>query len=129
VRAADDALTFTRVAADELVEATVRVARGESERLPDGKVAVIAAEAMTGAIAQELGIAASGRHTAAILDEQIAVINVDEARGLEFDSVVITEPTAIVSDFGLRGLYVALTRSTQRLVVVHAADLPQALGV
>jgi DNA helicase IV len=127
VRAADDAPTLTRVSPDELVEATVRAARGETERLPDGKVAVIAAEAITGALAQALGIASSGRHTPAVLDERIAVINVDEARGLEFDSVVIAEPSAIVSDYGLRGLYVALTRSTQRLVVVHAAELPAAL--
>jgi DNA helicase IV len=66
-----------------------------------------------------------------MLDEQIAVITVDETRGLEFDSVVIAEPSAIVSEYGdggLRALYVALTRSTQRLVVLHASDLPAALA-
>ena len=87
---------------------------------------MIAPEAVTGALAQRWHRGVR-RHTPAVLDERVAVINVDEARGLEFDSVVIAEPSAIVADYGLRGLYVALTRSTQRLVVVHAADLPPAL--
>ncbi|MGH2759654.1 MAG: ATP-binding domain-containing protein, partial [Actinomycetota bacterium] len=129
VRSADDKPAFTRVMRADLIDATVRAARAESQRLPDGKIAVIAAEESTGDIAQGLGIASSGRHTPAVLDERIAVINVDEARGLEFDSVVIAEPDAIVEAYGLRGLYVALTRSTQRLVVVHAADLPRPMRV
>ena len=50
-------------------------------------------------------------------------------KGLELDGVVVVEPARIVSDEvqGLRALYVALTRPTQRLTVVHAADLPPAL--
>ena len=42
---------------------------------------------------------------------------------------VVVEPARIVSDEaqGLRALYVALTRPTQRLTVVHAAELPVAL--
>jgi DNA helicase IV len=46
------------------------------------------------------------------------------AKGLEFDSVVVVEP----AEFGLSDLYVALTRATQRLAVVHAAPLPAALA-
>ena len=60
------------------------------------------------------------------------------ANGLEFDSVVVVEPSLVAATGGdtsgeappvattrgLRALYVALTRPTQRLVVVHAGPLP-----
>jgi len=128
VRRSDEEPSITLVDASELVDTVADAARSEAERIPDGKVAVIAPENLTSAIYEALGIAKSGRHRPAMLDEQIAVITVDEARGLEFDSVVIAEPSAIVSEYGgLRALYVALTRSTQRLVVVHSKELPRAL--
>ena len=49
-----------------------------------------------------------------------------EAKGLEFDQVVVVEPGAILAESARGGhdLYVALTRATQELVVLHAADLP-----
>ncbi len=51
-----------------------------------------------------------------------------EAKGLEFDHVVVVEPALIAAHAqGLRELYVALTRPTKTLVVVHARDLPEAL--
>jgi DNA helicase IV len=52
-----------------------------------------------------------------------------EAKGLEFDSVVLVEPAAVLAE-GVRGdsdLYVALTRATQRLAVLHTEDLPESL--
>jgi superfamily I DNA/RNA helicase len=52
-----------------------------------------------------------------------------QAKGLEFDHVVVVEPAAIADggDRGLRELYVALTRPTKTLVVVHARSLPEGL--
>ena len=54
---------------------------------------------------------------------------VSVVKGLELDGVVVVEPAAIVAEeaLGLRALYVALTRPTQRLTVVHAASLPDAM--
>jgi DNA helicase IV len=52
-----------------------------------------------------------------------------ETKGLEFDAVLVVEPERIIAD-GPRGaaeLYVALTRATQRLGVLHEGPLPQAL--
>ena len=46
-----------------------------------------------------------------------------QAKGLEFDHVVVVEPARIE----LRELYVALTRPTKTLVVVHARPLPPEL--
>jgi DNA helicase IV len=52
-----------------------------------------------------------------------------ETKGLEFDAVLVVEPERILAE-GPRGaaeLYVALTRATQRLGVLHRGPLPQAL--
>jgi DNA helicase IV len=52
------------------------------------------------------------------------------AKGLEFDSVLVVDPVGIVEE-GVRGhndLYVALTRATQRLGVVHPGELPAELS-
>ena len=52
-----------------------------------------------------------------------------DAKGLEFDHVVVVEPARLVTPdaAGLRLLYMTLTRATRTLTVVHAAPLPEAL--
>ena len=53
-----------------------------------------------------------------------------ETKGLEFDAVLVVEPTRILAE-GPRGaaeLYVALTRATQRLGVLHVGQVPAALS-
>jgi DNA helicase IV len=53
-----------------------------------------------------------------------------ETKGLEFDAVLVVEPERILAE-GPRGaaeLYVALTRATQRLGVLHSGVLPTALS-
>jgi DNA helicase-2/ATP-dependent DNA helicase PcrA len=58
----------------------------------------------------------------------IWVLKPNEARGLEFDGVVVTEPSAFPENVGRLGsLYTSLTRATQELVVVHAKALPRGL--
>ena len=52
-----------------------------------------------------------------------------ETKGLEFDAVLVVDPDRILAS-GPRGaaeLYVALTRATQRLGVLHQAPLPKSL--
>ncbi|MEC3978256.1 RNA polymerase recycling motor ATPase HelR [Amycolatopsis sp. H20-H5] len=52
-----------------------------------------------------------------------------ETKGLEFDAVLVVDPARILAD-GPRGaaeLYVALTRATQRLGVLHQGPLPEVL--
>jgi DNA helicase IV len=61
------------------------------------------------------------------LGGSINLVSPVDAKGLEFDVVVVVEPEDIVTDAqgGERMLYVALTRSTKYLTVVHAgAALP-----
>jgi DNA helicase IV len=63
------------------------------------------------------------------LDRPVVVLGVKQVRGLEFDSVLVADPARIVADSpaGLNDLYVAITRATQRLGVVHEGNLPEAL--
>ena len=59
----------------------------------------------------------------------VPVLTPRRAKGLEFDHVVVVEPALIAqSEHGLRALYVALTRPTRTLVVVHSRPLPAELG-
>lgn len=104
-----------------------------------GKVAVVApdalldrlgarvAEVVPGAVVVTPG--AGRARGAEALDAPVAVMGVADAKGLEFDSVVVAEPELIAaqSPRGLSDLYVALTRATQRLGVVHERPLPTAL--
>jgi DNA helicase IV len=75
-----------------------------------------------------------GEGETALFDEtRIAVLTPREAKGMEFDHVILVEPAQIVEEAvegqGLRELYVALTRPTTTLVLVHARPLPPELGV
>jgi DNA helicase IV len=75
-----------------------------------------------------------GEGAASLFDEtRIAVLTPREAKGMEFDHVIAVEPAQIVEEAvegqGLRELYVALTRPTTTLVLVHARPLPPELGL
>ncbi len=60
------------------------------------------------------------------LSARVSVLAPEQVKGLEFDDVVVVEPAAIVagSSRGRSDLYVALSRPTRRLVVVHHEPLP-----
>ncbi|MFF5768539.1 ATP-binding domain-containing protein [Streptomyces tanashiensis] len=61
--------------------------------------------------------------------EAVSVLAATQAKGMEYDHVLVIEPATIADrgPAGLRQLYVALTRSTQSLTVLHTAPLPAAL--
>ena len=63
------------------------------------------------------------------LGAPLSLLPVDLANGLEFDAVVVVEPAAVAEESpqGLRALYVAVTRPTQRLAVVYERPMPVAL--
>jgi DNA helicase IV len=64
------------------------------------------------------------------LESRVVVLTVAQARGLEFDSVIVVDPTAILAESprGRSDLYVAVTRATQRLGILHCGPLPAELG-
>ena len=62
--------------------------------------------------------------------DSIPLLTPREAKGLEFDHVIVVEPALVAAhDRGLRELYVALTRPTTTLVVIHSRPLPAELGL
>ncbi|WP_030186063.1 HelD family protein [Streptomyces sp. NRRL S-813] len=99
------------------------VEKAVAELTPDeGRLAVIAPRELHRALAARLdGVTAGAEpdltHTVVLLDPR-------QAKGLEFDSVLVVEP----GRYGTSDLYVALTRATQRLGVVHTGALPPALA-
>jgi DNA helicase IV len=103
--------------------------RAEFDVLAGGKLAVISAASQTednySVLVAALGSDNVG-HGANSLDAAVAVLSVTEAKGLEFDAVVLVEPARIMreSPRGANDLYVAITRPTQRLRVLHSQPLP-----
>jgi DNA helicase IV len=65
----------------------------------------------------------------AALGEHVTLLPAASTKGLEFDAVVVVEPSQIVAeaDGDLRLLYVVLTRAVQHLSIVHAQPLPAIL--
>jgi DNA helicase IV len=106
--------------------------RDELDGLPgggtEGTAGVIVPPTLLDAVAEALDDAGLhfGRVGAGALDEQVTLLSIEDAKGLEFDSVTVVEPARIAEETpqGLRALYVAFTRATQRLAIVHWKALP-----
>ena len=107
------------------------VAVAELEAVGTGNVGVIVPSSMVDVVTGGLERAGVtfGSATRNGLDERITVVPIGLAKGLELDASVVVEPAAIVEQEaqGLRALYVALTRATKRLAIVHARPLPDYL--
>jgi DNA helicase IV len=111
----------------ELVAAAAGAVRDDRDR--EGTTAVIAPRALHDDLVVALADLGARAGSAEAIDAPVAVLDAPEAKGLEFDHVVVVEPAQLVpaDDAGLRLLYTALTRATQTLAVVHGARLPEAL--
>ncbi|MGQ0715832.1 MAG: HelD family protein [Pseudonocardiales bacterium] len=123
VRSTGVAPRAVRVAAlaDELPAVVVE----ETAAVGDGRVAVLGPAASVDELRKIVPTASEDD-----LDAQVTVLTVTQAKGLEFDAVVLVDPAAIVAESprGLNDLYVALTRTTHRLCVVHPGVLPDVLA-
>jgi DNA helicase IV len=98
----------------------------------EGSVAIVAPASLVPAIRELLERARVDVDGSPVEDlaPAVRVLGAREAKGLEFDHVVLAEPAGIVAEVeGVQGrchLYVALTRATQSLTVVHSQPLPWA---
>ncbi|NUT51969.1 MAG: AAA family ATPase, partial [Saccharothrix sp.] len=95
----------------------------EVAAIGDGKLAVIVPAASVAALREAVPGASDD------LDAQVVVLGVTDAKGLEFDSVLVGDPAGILAESprGASDLYVAQTRATQRLGVLHTGGLPDVL--
>jgi DNA helicase IV len=96
---------------------------------PDGgRLAVIAPDALVPALAAAVPEAVPGDKPES-LDSAAALLTVSQAKGLEFDRVIVADPSGILtqSENGGHDLYVAITRATHRLTVIYDGDLPASL--
>ncbi|NBQ44593.1 MAG: hypothetical protein EB028_01060 [Actinobacteria bacterium] len=100
--------------------------------LSDGNVAIVCPDEMSEEICRALDGAKInyGRAGASGIESGLTVVPVSVVKGLELDGVIVVEPAKIVAaqTHGLRALYVALTRSTRRLSVLHSEALPAAMA-
>jgi DNA helicase IV len=133
VREGDERPEFTRVSGGEsLVDAVVEAARKLRALGQAGNAAVVCPDSLTQTLSDAL-ISAGIEHGIANttgLGEDLTIVPVSVVKGLELDDVIVVEPQAIVENHeqGLRLLYVALTRSTRSLRIVHQRDLPSCMA-
>jgi DNA helicase IV len=131
-----------------LAETVAQVTREEVAAVSPGRVAVLGPSVMLPELARALE--AAGLYAIDPRDPLgeglaagLVLLPADETNGLEFDAVVVVEPALVAAagapssgegppvttTRGLRTLYVALTRPTRRLAVVHAEALPVDLEI
>jgi hypothetical protein len=108
-----------------------QVAQEERDAVDPGSVAVIAPASLVDEVAAALEAAGVeyGRAARNGLESRVTLVPVSLVKGLELDAAVVVEPAAIVDEEaqGMRALYVALTRATKRLAIVHERELPEPL--
>jgi len=142
VRHSGDVPRVERVEPDALLSRAAEITAEMTAAVGDGRTAVLAPDALLADLHRVLGArglapADPREPTGPGLGAAVVLLPAASAHGLEFDAVVVVEPAGIaggapsaaggqgpITVRGLRALYVALTRPTRLLAVVHAADLP-----
>jgi hypothetical protein len=103
-----------------------------AESAAGGRLAVIVPDARAADLGEAVSRAAPGLSFGPTPDltREIVLLGARQAKGLEFDSVLIADPAAILasSSRGASDLYVAMTRSTQRLGILHPGPPPEQIA-
>jgi DNA helicase IV len=133
VRESAGTLAIRPVSEGELDAAVVAACRESLAQ--EGSIGLIAADPRIPALAAALADAglpflSPGEETTA--GARLTLVPASLAKGLEYDYVVLDEPSALVAAepdlrTGLRRLYVCLTRAVSGLTVLHAEPLPARL--
>jgi DNA helicase IV len=143
VRRAGFAPKVEQVSPEDFGRSLVEMVKEEVTAVAPGRVAVI----VVGRRVEEiLSVLARGGLSAIDPRDQdsrglgadLVVLAADGANGLEFDAVVVVEPSeiasrgsvdpAVITQRGLRTLYVAMTRPTRRLGIIACGVLPKTLA-
>ena len=120
------------VGEDGLYPAVVSTVSDELEQGAGGLIGVIVSEERY----RETALAIAAEHkgklgtSASALEHQVLILTPWEAKGLEFDTVIIVEPADLVraANGSVGDLYVSMTRPTQRLHLLASRDLPAGIA-
>jgi len=112
-----------------LSAAVVAAVRDDDTLLEGGRFAAVVPRAVHPEVSKGVAELLSGDLFGGELSDRVEVVTVDEVKGLEYDGVTVVDPIGIVRESarGVNDLYVALTRPTQRLTVVHRGRVPAGL--
>jgi DNA helicase IV len=130
VRVTDDQPTFRLAPLGQLAAEAVDETSAVRARFPS--VAVIAPAGILGEVEaglrrRDIPLTPRGQPPAA---GTVTLLHPAQAKGLEFDAVVVVDPADFVDQPAGRGLlYIALTRAVQHVSVVYAGELPSALVI
>lgn len=119
------------VGAENLIPSVVATVSEEVAQGGGGLIGVIVADSRYREVASAISTAHrdnTGTSKSA-LENQILVLTPWEAKGLEFDVVIIVEPMDLIeaANGSVGDLYVSMTRPTQRLHLIAGTDLPAGL--
>ena len=103
----------------------------EIAALDNGRMAIIHPSSWPEHLINELAELECVIHTddPSALDSPVVLMTAAQTKGLEFDAVLVVEPAEILAAHirGVNDLYVALTRATKTLGVIHSRELPEML--
>lgn len=120
-----------RVPQGQIITRTVECVNEEVAHSGGALIGVICPSDFYGQVVQAVASAHAGRVGTGdrALENQVMVLTPWEAKGLEFDVVVIVEPQQLIDDVSgaVGDLYVSMTRPTQRLHLV-GSRMPAGLG-
>ena len=114
-----------------LLGSITALVRSELDESDSGTLAVITPEQYVKPLSESFKASSIGHGLVddGALPSQVTIVPVDLVKGLEIDIAIVVEPSEILNSAtnGERSLYVALTRATRRLIIIHAEDLPSVL--
>ncbi|MEU4622201.1 AAA family ATPase [Actinoplanes sp. NPDC023801] len=121
-----------RVTPAGLSEELIAEVRKEAALIEEGRLGILVPDRLEASLGADLVAAVPGAAVGEQPDllNHVALMTVRQAKGLEFDSVLVIAPDEIIAESprGLSDLYVAVTRATRHLGVLHTADLPKVLS-
>jgi DNA helicase IV len=120
-----------RVRPGTLTDDLITTVRREVAGVGDGRLGVLVPAGREEELGRELVEAVPEAAVGEQPDllNKVVLMTVKQAKGLEFDAVLVVQPSEIIAESprGLSDLYVAVTRATRRLGVLHTGDLPKEL--
>lgn len=124
IRKSGEPVILIKTHPSEFDQALISTVGSEMEKVDLGTVGVIVPRDSVDSFKTKLNNA--GIEVGLSLVSPVSVLAIDEAKGLEFDSVIISGADRLVGNSAenLQALYVAMTRTTKRLIILDNKDTP-----